>query len=113
MDEEQLQNPTLDKYRRQMFLVYKHGQRYGLIPRTQEANPLRFVRQSSSSDYEAIVITAENTFEILQLMPQLERTLTLLIAATGLRSRSVSGCSGGTLIGRNKKSMSAGHGPAE
>ena len=47
MDEEQLQNPTLDKYRRQMFLVYKHGQRYGLIPRTQEANPLRFVRQSS------------------------------------------------------------------
>ena len=85
MDEEQLQNPTLDKYRRQMFLVYKHGQRYGLIPRTQEANPLRFVRQSSSSDYEAIVITAENTFEILQLMPQLERTLTLLIAATGLR----------------------------
>ena len=43
------------------------------------------MRQSSSSDYEAIVITAENTFEILQLMPQLERTLTLLIAATGLR----------------------------
>ena len=113
MDEEQLQNPTLDKYRRQMFLVYKHGQRYGLIPRTQEANPLRFVRQSSSSDYEAIVITAENTFEILQLMPQLERTLTLLIAATGLRISECLGLQLGTLIGRNKKSMSAGHGPAE
>jgi len=68
-----------------MFLVYKHGQRHGLIPRTQEANPLNFVRQSSTSDYEAITITAAKTFEVLQLMPQLERTLTLLIAATGLR----------------------------
>jgi integrase len=84
-EREGLQNPTLDKYRRQMFLVYKHGQRHGLIPRTQEANPLNFVRQSSTSDYEAITITAEKTFEILQLMPQPERTLTLLIAATGLR----------------------------
>ncbi len=84
-EQEGLQNPTLDKYRRQMFLVYKHGQRHGLIPRTQEANPLNFVRQSSTSDYEAITITAAKTFEVLQLMPQLERTLTLLIAATGLR----------------------------
>lgn len=84
-EDEELQNPTLDKYRRQMFLVYKHGQRYGLIPRTQEANPLNFVPQASTSDYEAITITAEKTFEILQLMPQPERTLTLLIAATGLR----------------------------
>jgi integrase len=84
-EQEELQNPTLDKYRRQMFLVYKHGQRHGLIPRTQEANPLNFVRQSSTSEYEAITITAAKTFEILQLMPHLERTLTLLIAATGLR----------------------------
>jgi integrase len=43
------------------------------------------VRQSSTSDYEAITITAEKTFQILQLIPQSERTLTLLIAATGLR----------------------------
>ena len=84
-EREGLQHPTLDKYRRQMFLVCKHGQRHGLIPRTQEANPLNFVRQSSTSDYEAITITAAKTFEVLQLMPQLERTLTLLIAATGLR----------------------------
>lgn len=84
-EEEELQNPTLDKYRRQMYLVYKHGQRHGLIPRTQEANPLNFVRQSSTSDYEALTITAEETFTILQLMQQPERTLTLLIAATGLR----------------------------
>jgi hypothetical protein len=32
--EEDLANPTLDKIRRVMSLVFKHGQRYGLIPRT-------------------------------------------------------------------------------
>ena len=37
--EEELANPTLDKTRRVMSLVYKHGQRYGLIPRNQESNP--------------------------------------------------------------------------
>jgi hypothetical protein len=31
--EEGLENPTLDKIRRVMSLVFKHGQRYGLIPR--------------------------------------------------------------------------------
>src|SRR6267154_6672958 len=31
--EEELANPTLDKTHRVMSLVYKHGQRYGLIPR--------------------------------------------------------------------------------
>src|SRR5258708_38694050 len=36
---EDLQSPTLDKIRRVMNLVYKHGQRYGLIPRTGSANP--------------------------------------------------------------------------
>ncbi len=43
--EEDLANPTLDKTRRVMSLVYKHGQRYGLIPRNQESNPMRFVRR--------------------------------------------------------------------
>jgi len=40
--DERLANPTLDKMRRVMSLVYKHGQRYGLIPRNQESNPMRF-----------------------------------------------------------------------
>src|SRR6202035_1931613 len=33
---EGLANPTLDKMRRVMSLVYRHSQRYGLIPRDQE-----------------------------------------------------------------------------
>jgi heterodisulfide reductase subunit C len=42
---EGLENPTVDKFRRVMNLVYKHGQRYGLIPRDESANPMNWVRQ--------------------------------------------------------------------
>ena len=51
--EGELANPTLDKTRRVMSLVYKHGQRYGLIPRNQESNPMRFVRCKTTSGYES------------------------------------------------------------
>ena len=61
--EEGLENPTFDKTRRVMSLVYKHGQRYGLIPRSQEANPMRFVRCKTTSDYEAMILTPEQAFE--------------------------------------------------
>ena len=88
---ENLENPTVDKIRRVMNLVFKHGQTYRLIPRTEEANPLKFVRVKTQSEYEAKVITPEQCFQILMAMPKLERTLTLLIAATGLR---VSECLG-------------------
>src|SRR3954469_5205092 len=50
-------NPTLDKTRRVMSLVYKHGQRYGLLPRNQESNPMRFVRCKTTSGYEAMILT--------------------------------------------------------
>ena len=83
--EETLQNPTLDRMRRVMNLVYKHGQRYGLIPRSEESNPLRFVRCKTSSDYEALIITPQQAFALLLNMPEPERTLTLLASGTGLR----------------------------
>lgn len=83
--EESLENPTLDRMRRVMNLVYKHGQRYGLIPRSEESNPLRFVRCKTTSDYEALIITPQQAFGLLLNMPELERTLTLLASGTGLR----------------------------
>jgi integrase len=82
---ENLENPTVDKIRRVMNLVFKHGQTYGLIPRTEEANPLKFVRVKTQSEYEAKIITPEQGFKILTAMPQPESTLTMLIAASGLR----------------------------
>jgi len=82
---ENLENPTVDKIRRVMNLIFKHGQTYGLIPRTGEANPMKFVRVKTQSEYEAKIITPEQCFRILMAMPQPERTITMLIAATGLR----------------------------
>jgi integrase len=83
--EEQLENPTLDKTRRVMSLVFKHGQRYGLIPRSEESNPLRFVRCKTTSDYEALILTPKQAFAVLMQLKEPERTLTLLAASTGLR----------------------------
>ena len=82
--EEDLANPTLDKIRRVMSLVYKHGQRYGLIPRTQEANPI-VVRCKTTSGYEAMILTPKQAFDVLMHLQEPERTLTLLASATGLR----------------------------
>jgi integrase len=83
--EEGLENPTLDKMRRLMALVYKHGQRYGLIPRNEESNPMRFVRCKTTSEYEAMILSPEQAFAVMLNLPEPGRTLTLLAAGTGLR----------------------------
>jgi len=80
-----LANPTLDKTRRVMSLVYRHGQRHGLIPRNQESNPMRFVRCKTTSGYEALILTPQQAYAVLANLPEPERTLTLLAAGTGLR----------------------------
>ncbi len=82
---EGLANPTLDKMRRVMSLVYRHSQRYGLIPRNQESNPMRFVRCNTTSGYEAMILTPEQAYAVLLNLREPERTLTLLAAGTGLR----------------------------
>jgi len=63
--ESKLSNPTLVKIRNVMVAIFKHAQRYGLLTRTQEANPMIFVRQSSVSDYEPVVLTFPQCVEIL------------------------------------------------
>ena len=83
--EEGLANPTLDKMRRVMSLVYRHSQRYGLIPRNQESNPMRFVRCKTTSEYEAMILSPEQAYAVLLNLQEPERTLTLLAADTGLR----------------------------
>lgn len=78
-------NPTLDKTRRVMSMIYKHGQRYGLISRNQESNPMRFVRCRTTSGYEAMILTPEQAYAVLLNLQEPERTLTLLASGTGLR----------------------------
>lgn len=80
-----LSNTTLVKIRNVMVAIFKHGQRYGLLPRTQEANPMIFVRQSSASDYEPFVLTLSQCVEILANLTGMHRVLVLADAATGLR----------------------------
>ena len=84
-NKQKLANPTLDRIRRVMSLVYRHSQRYGLIPRNQESNPMRFVRCKTTSDYEALILTPEQAYSVLLYLQEPERTLTLLAAGTGLR----------------------------
>ena len=78
-------NPTLDETRRVMSLIYKHGQRYGLIPRNQESNPMRFVRCKTTTAYEAMILTPEQAYGVLLNLQEPERTLTLQASGTGLR----------------------------
>jgi hypothetical protein len=58
-----LANPTLDRMRRVMSLVYKHGQRYGLIPRNQESNPMRFVRCKTHMDMRPSGLAEKQSLE--------------------------------------------------
>ncbi len=48
-----------------MSLVYSQAQKYGLIPRTQEANPLNFVEQSAKSNYKAVILTPEQASKVI------------------------------------------------
>ena len=63
----------------------EHGQRCGFLARTQEANPILFVRQSCVSDYEPVVLTLAQCVDILSNLGDMHRVLVLADAATGLR----------------------------
>jgi len=86
---ESLENPTLDKIRRVMNLVYKHGQRYGLIPRDESVDPMNWVRQKTTSSYTAVIMNPPQAFEILLNIPKPRRTLVL--TGRGDSSASVGG----------------------
>jgi integrase len=74
-----------------MNLVYKHGQRYGLIARDASANPMNWVRQRTTSSYTAVIMNPRQAFEILLNIPEPRRTLVLTDAATALRVSEVLG----------------------
>ena len=86
-----LANPTCAKVRAVMACVYKHAQRHGLIPRTDDSNPMKWVRCKTTSDYEPIILTPQQAFALVAGFPILERTLTLLAAATALRVSEILG----------------------
>lgn len=76
-----------DKLCRTMSAIFQHAQEFRLIPRTQESNPMLWVSASSLTDYEAVDVSPEEAFAILdQIESPLVRCLVILLSATGLRS---------------------------
>jgi integrase len=49
------------------------------------ANQRNWVEQSGKSHHKAVIVTPDQAFKILVALPESERVLTLVIAATGLR----------------------------
>jgi integrase len=80
-----LANPTRQKIRRVMNVVYRRGQKSRMLPMTGEGNPVAFVTQSSKSSYKAVIVSPERDFRIMMELDDPYRTLVFLVAVTGLR----------------------------
>jgi integrase len=80
-----LANPTKEKIRRVMNVVYRQGQKSRLLPMMSEGNPVAFVTQSSKSNYRAVIVSPEQAFQIMMELQDSCRTLVFLVAVTGLR----------------------------
>jgi integrase len=68
-----------------MSIIYVQAQKYGLVPRSESSNPVRWVEQSAMSRYKPIVIDPATAAKILESLSGPELALTILIAATGIR----------------------------
>jgi hypothetical protein len=87
----ELEGPTLGKIKQVMMVILRHAEKYGRLPTGFTTELGKQISISTSSVYEAVILTPEQTMTILSLMRQTERTLTLLVAATGLRWSEITG----------------------
>jgi integrase len=83
-DEEDLENSTVDKIRNVMHLIYVSAQANDLIS-IETANPVNHVHINTTTEYEALLVTPQEAWDIIRRMKPFERLLTVLIAVTGLR----------------------------
>ena len=74
------------KLRNLMSAVYRHGQKFGMIPRTEESNPMKWVSATTVSDYEAVSLSPEESFAMLErISDPLVRVLVIVVAVTATR----------------------------
>jgi integrase len=74
------------KVRNMMSAVYSHGQKFRMIPRTEESNPMKWVSATTVSDYEAVSLSPEESFAILErIVDPLVRVLVIVVAVTATR----------------------------
>jgi integrase len=86
-----LANSTRGKTKYVMMVVFLHAEKHERIPDGFTANLENKIDIESSPEYEAVILTPKQTFTILKRMRQPESTMTLLVAATGLRFSEVAG----------------------
>jgi integrase len=74
------------KLRSMMSAVYNHGQKFRMIPRTEESNPMKWVSATTVSDYEAVSLSPEESLAILERIDDpLVRLLVIVVAVTAIR----------------------------
>lgn len=73
------------KVRNLMSAIYGYGQKINKIPRREECNPMRWVSVGTTSDYEAVIVTPEQSWSIAENLPLYERTLVITDAVTACR----------------------------
>src|ERR1039457_2505875 len=82
------ENGTRYKIKTVMGTLYTFTQSEGLLPLGEQYNPVHYVKGiESTSDYEAAVLTPEQTLKVLEQLQQPEYTMLVLVAATGMRMR--------------------------
>jgi integrase len=86
---------AISKIKSVMNQVYRHAQRHGLIPRNADDNPMTHARCKSGVARDTVTVSPQQMIGILHYLDtpetQLEWTLALTCAATGLRGEEVFG----------------------
>ena len=68
-----------------MSAIFRHGMRYEFLPRVEEANPMKYVRQSGKRQGIPVVLEVEQFQQLFAALEQRERTMVLLDCGSGLR----------------------------
>jgi integrase len=86
------ENGTRYKLKTVMGTLYSFAQSEGILPLGEQYNPVHYVKGiESTSDYEAAVLTPEQTLKVLEQLRQPEYTMLMLVAATGMRMSEMLG----------------------
>lgn len=80
-----LANGTKVKIRNLMSAIFRHGMRYEFLPRVEEANPMKYVRQSGKRQGIPVVLEVEQFQHLFAALEQRERTMVLMDCGSGLR----------------------------
>jgi len=73
------------KIRNIMSAVFRHGMRHDLLPRAEETNPMKYVRQGGKRQSIPLVLRVQDFERLFDALEQRERTMALLDCGSGLR----------------------------